>query len=277
MIKLLKKLIKSGVKLNRLMMLISYVVICICLVILAIFRPFDVKKVEAKKTVTKKVVKKTTVKKTYTIAELKAENYPAELVEFAQKYPETMPFVADYKKDAAIYNKKTISIKGEVTKGTIPLFIQWDKRWGYRKYAGGFFATRTCGPTCMSMVYSGLTGKTDQNPYKMAQWSYKNGYYENGQGTRWIFMHNAAVHFGLTEIDIRNSPSTIKEYIKNGYVLIANVKKGDFTTSGHYIVITGIDASGKLTINDPNSRINSSKSWDINRVSKQIKLLGAFK
>lgn len=277
-IKFIKRLIKSGVKLNRLLMLFSYVVICFCLVILAIFRPFDVEKVQAKKTVLRKVTKKTTItKKTYTIEDLKAENYPAELIDFAQKYPETMQFVIDYKKDAIKYNSQPISIKGEVKKGTVPLFIQWDKRWGYRKYAGGFFATRTCGPTCMSMVYAGITGKSDQNPYKMAQWSYKNGYYKDGQGTSWIYLYHAAKTLGLHEMDIRNSPATIKDYLKHGYILIANVKKGDFTKSGHYIVIRGLDKNGMLLINDPNSRNNSRKTWNITRVSKQIKLLGAFK
>jgi hypothetical protein len=60
-------------------------------------------------------------------------------------------------------------------------------------------------------------------------------------------------------------------------VLIANVKKGDFTKAGHYIVLTGLTKDGKLKVNDPNSRINSRKRWSIQRVSKQIKLLGAFK
>lgn len=267
---------RARVNRRRLIMLISYLVFCLCTLVLAYERPFNVEKVSVKKTVTKKTTTKT-VKKTYTAAELRALKYPEELVEFMEKYPETTQFVVDYKKDADTYNNKTISIKSEVKKGTIPLFIQWDKRWGYRDYAGGFFATKTCGPTCMSMVYSGLTGKTDMDPYKMSQWSYSHGYYEQGVGTRWLFMENAAPHFGLVEKDIANDVATIKEYLKAKYVLIANVKKGDFTKSGHYIVITGLTSDGKLKVNDPNSRINSAKTWSITRVSKQIKLLGAFR
>ncbi|MCD8152609.1 MAG: C39 family peptidase [Clostridiales bacterium] len=36
---------------------------------------------------------------------------------------------------------------------------------------------------------------------------------------------------------------------------------GDFTTGGHFIVLTGIDSDGNVIVNDPNSRINSEKHY----------------
>lgn len=270
---------KKKVNRRRLVLLISYLVFCLCVCVLVVFRPFNVEKAKAKKAekVTVKAKKTTTKKQPLSVSELRAQNYPEELIEFVQKYPETAQFVTDYKTDADKYNNAKIDISKEVHKGTIPLFIQWDKRWGYRDYGGGFFATKTCGPTCMSMVYCGLTGKTDMDPYTMSQWSYKHGYYQDGVGTRWVFLENMPKRLGLEEVDIKADADTLKTYLKEGWVCIANVKKGDFTKTGHYIVIKGLSKDGKLLINDPNSPKNSKKKWAVKRVVKQIRLLAAYR
>lgn len=276
-----KKTKKKKVNRRRLVLLISYLVFCLCVAVLAAFRPFNVEKV--KKVPVKKAhavatqKKKTVPKRPLSVSELRRQKYPQELIEFVEKYPETAQFVTDYKTDARKYNHQKIDISHEVRKGTIPLFIQWDKRWGYRHYGGGFFATKTCGPTCMSMVYSGLTGKTDMDPYTMSLWSYNHGYYENGVGTRWVFLEDMPKRLGLDEVDIRADAATLRSYLKGGWVCIANVKKGDFTKTGHYIVIKGLSKDGKLLINDPNSPKNSRKKWNVYRVTRQTRLLAAYR
>lgn len=45
---------------------------------------------------------------------------------------------------------------------------------------------------------------------------------------------------------------------------------GDFTSSGHFIVLTGIQ-NGKLKINDSNSRKHTEKTWDIDKVLDQTR------
>ena len=45
---------------------------------------------------------------------------------------------------------------------------------------------------------------------------------------------------------------------------------GEFTSNGHFIVLTGLQ-NGRLKINDPNSRKNSEKTWDIDQVLEQTK------
>ena len=45
---------------------------------------------------------------------------------------------------------------------------------------------------------------------------------------------------------------------------------GDFTTTGHFIVLTGTK-NGMICINDPNSVKNSEKLWDYEQIKGQIK------
>jgi hypothetical protein len=53
------------------------------------------------------------------------------------------------------------------------------------------------------------------------------------------------------------------------------MRPGDFTTSGHFIVLTG-EADGKITVCDPNSRQRSEALWDYETLAPQIKNLWAY-
>ena len=65
-------------------------------------------------------------------------------------------------------------------RGTIPHLYQTDPAWANETYAGSDVATAGCGPTCMTMVYAGLTGKTDYDPASMAAFSEANGFVDSG-------------------------------------------------------------------------------------------------
>jgi hypothetical protein len=49
------------------------------------------------------------------------------------------------------------------------------------------------------------------------------------------------------------------------------MKPGDFTYTGHFIVLTGIDSNGDIIVNDPNSKKNSKKHWSLETLVPQIK------
>ena len=51
---------------------------------------------------------------------------------------------------------------------------------------------------------------------------------------------------------------------------------GDFTSAGHFIVLCGIKDNGEIIVHDPNSRKNSEKSWDLERLMSQIKNLWSY-
>jgi hypothetical protein len=51
---------------------------------------------------------------------------------------------------------------------------------------------------------------------------------------------------------------------------------GDFTTTGHFIVLTGVNADGSITVNDPNSRENSRTDWDLQTIMSQTRNLWSY-
>lgn len=199
---------------------------------------------------------------------------PEALLELLQKNPETYDFVMGYSADRVPLSE--IDISGDVAEGEIPLFLQWDKRWGYDTYGSGMIAVTGCGPTCLSMVAAGLTGDLTLNPRAVADFSAENGYYAWGSGTEWTLMSKGAERLGLKVRELPLQESTIISELRSGKPVICSVGSGDFTTDGHYIVLTGVNKDGTISIHDPNSIIRSGESWDLGDIIGQIKNLWSF-
>lgn len=209
-----------------------------------------------------------------TFMRLSPDTYPESLLDLMERNPETSQFVRDYPKNKD--KPKNMDISGEVTQGTLPLFIQWDERWGYETYGSDFLAITGCGPTCLSMVKCGLSGDTQWNPYAVAEMAESQGYYVDGVGTAWSLMESGAQSLGLQVHNVSLDAASIKDTLSAGMPIICTMRPGDFTTSGHFIVLSGVDADGKITVLDPNSIKNSEKSWDIDTLIPQIKNLWAY-
>lgn len=203
------------------------------------------------------------------------KDYPESLVAFMKKYPEATEFVLDYPKYKNVHNE--IDITGEVKKGELPLFLQWDVRWGYEQYGSDFLAVTGCGPTCLSMVQCALTGEKKWNPYEVAKMAEREGYYVKGQGSSWELMGAGAQSLGLQVCDVALSAESITDTLRSGMPIICSVGPGDFTDAGHFIVLAGVEADGSIKIHDPNSKKNSGKSWDIERILPQIKGMWAYR
>ncbi len=207
---------------------------------------------------------------------LRREGCPESLLNLANRNPETLQFVKDYPKKAQNTGKIDISEDMEKLKdGGIPLFLQWDERWGYRTYGSDCMAVTGCGPTCLSMVYCGLTGQP-KNPYAVAKRAQNNGYYIDGQGSTWDMMSTMAANMGLTVEDVTFDREHVTKTLQEGSPIICIMGPGDFTASGHFIVLAGVDDDGKLIVNDPNSRKNSRKTWDFDAIRSQIRNLWAY-
>lgn len=203
-----------------------------------------------------------------------SSQYPKPLVELVKKNPETAEFVADYSKYAGKHFK--ISLKQDYTKGELPYFLQWDKRWGYETYNDNFFALTGCGPTCLSMVVVGLTGDLEANPLTIAQYSEEHGYTEKGKGTKWSFMTEGAEYFNVKGTELGLSETEMKKALKAGHPMIAIMGAGDFTTQGHFIVLYDTNKNGEFKIYDPNSIENSKKTWSFKTLKSQIKNLWSY-
>ncbi|HJC34183.1 MAG TPA: C39 family peptidase [Candidatus Mediterraneibacter faecipullorum] len=200
------------------------------------------------------------------------DQYPEELIELLENNAETADFVLGYpeKKDTA--PAETI---GDVTQGEIPLLLQWDERWGYAYYADDMIAVNGCGPTAIAMVAAGLTGDNTVTPYKVAQFSAGNGYYAGDSGTSWSLMTEGAQQFGIYGEEMGLSEDEVFSALENGHPIICSMRPGDFTTTGHFIVLTGVE-DGKIRVNDPNSRVRSGKLWDYTRLEYQINNLWVY-
>nr|MDD6335663.1 papain-like cysteine protease family protein [bacterium] len=180
------------------------------------------------------------------------DDYPAELLDLVLRNPETIDFVLGYPDRPS--SQAAVSLADSDTAGGIPLLLQWDPRWGYDMYGSSMMALSGCGPTCLSMVASYLTGNTAYSPRVIADYAQKNGHYVHGIGTAWSLMTQGAAAFGLTATEVPLDAGVITKRLREGKPIIVSVKAGDFTTTGHFIVLTDAPAEGRVTVHDPNSR-----------------------
>ena len=199
-----------------------------------------------------------------------SENYPQDLLDMLEKNEETYEFVTGYP-NRADYMEKEIDITDVYKPGEVPLLMQWDQRWGYNSYGEDMIGVAGCGPACMTMAYLYLTGDTSMNPRRMAEYAYNSGFYSEA-GTSWSFFTEGAAGLGLSGSEIPLSETEMKNTLDNGGLIVCSMRPGDFTTTGHFILLRGYDANG-FYVNDPNSRKNSEKQWDYDTLSPQIKCL----
>lgn len=199
------------------------------------------------------------------------DQYPEEILKLLEiNSMEAIDFVLDYpEKKGKVYAE---DITDDYEEGKIPLLIQWDERWGYGSYGNNVVAVSGCGPTCMAMVVAGLTGNTDVTPYTMAKYSDENGYVTQEGNTMWTFIREGGMDYGVIGTDIALDEEIIKEALQAGKPVICSMRPGDFTTSGHFIVLTGYE-DGMISVNDPASKIRSGQLWTFERIAPQIKNL----
>lgn len=208
-------------------------------------------------------------KRIKTIIENKG-SYPEILLMMLSKNTDMTDYVYHYNK----YKGKVFSDNlGKVKKGQYPLLLQYDKRWGYGNYGNSVIAISGCGPTSVAMVIAGLTGRNDITPYDIAKYAYENGYYENG--TSWDFFTKGVIKYGIIGKEIALSESVMVKELKKGHPIICSMRPGDFTTTGHLILITDYK-NDKFKINDPNSKERSNKLWSYQTLKTQIKNLWSF-
>ncbi len=165
--------------------------------------------------------------------------------------------------------------RSEWRAGEVPLMYQQDPAWSQARYAQDDFAKTGCGPTCMSMVYVALTGKDDMTPVNMAALSENMGC-ASADGTAWTFMTEGAAEAGLSVYEVPADEGSVRTALLSGNPVICSVGAGDFTSTGHFIVLTGIDKNGRLIVHDPNSPERSAKPWEFDVVLGQGRALWAY-
>lgn len=198
--------------------------------------------------------------------------YPEKLLAALVGNPEMAAFVAGYpeaeKKVGGGFSKEELETEN-------PLLLQWDSRWGYAPYGDSNIGIAGCAPTCLSMVILSLTGNSDATPDALADYSMRNGHYVEGIGTAWTLLSDGAEEYGLTVRELGLDEDEMKACLNRGGLLICSMRPGDFTTSGHFIVLYDYDANG-FYVHDPNSRIRSDRQWSYGDIKYQIKNIWGY-
>ena len=197
---------------------------------------------------------------------LSIAQFPESLIQLLAQNPETKEFVLNY----PFRQEREVSYPDLRAPGDVPLFLQWDSRWGYETYGSDFLAVTGCGPTCLAMAGCYLTGDENMSPHQLARFAEKEGYYEPGYGSSWTLISEGAGDLGLTATELPLVKGKLVEALESGCPVILAMGAGDFTSTGHYIVLTGVEDDA-FRVNDPNSIENSQRLWTYKELEHQIR------
>lgn len=176
-----------------------------------------------------------------------------------------------YNQSLGIYEKDYIDGSGQNYEGVVftdgetqvVYFNQLDERWKDKPYGTDDIGGYGCGPTSMSIVVSSLTSQT-VDPPMMAEWAYQNGYWCSGNGSYHALIPGAAKGFSLSCEGIpTDEPQKVVDALASGKLVVVLMSKGHFTSSGHFIVLRGVTADGKILVADPASKKRSEQEWDL--------------
>lgn len=201
------------------------------------------------------------------------KKYPIEILKYADDDLDRFDYAYYYPKRK---NKSyTKDLKESEINGMHHL-LQWDTRWGYQKYGEGPISKTGCAPTCLSMVLSYMKQDTSLTPSNIADYAQDNDYYVDGAGSSWNLLPEYAQTVGIQCSQIPADGQTIKEELKKGHPVILSVDPGDFTRTGHFIVLKKVNKDGTIKVLDPNSKKRTKKSWKMDRLLSQTAAVFVF-
>lgn len=171
-------------------------------------------------------------------------------------------------------------------KVSVPVdYLQTDAKWKNISYAAkgetSTIGSAGCGPTCAAMVIAALADPS-VTPATTAAWSLAHGYKAYHQGTYYAYFQPQMAAYGITCKQLNGSTvyhgagsaKTINakalEAVKAGNWIIACMGKGDWTSSGHFVLWYGVDG-GNALIMDPNSTKASRRKALISTFQYQVK------
>lgn len=156
--------------------------------------------------------------------------------------------------------------------GPITYFNQSDYRWAKHKYGNGsFMYSSGCGPTIMAMVVNTFRPQSYMTPKEMSDFAYSKGCYVKNGGSTHDIVKKCCDEYEIPVKVIKADKQNIENALKEKKLLVALVGKGEFTTGGHFILITGMEKDGKLRIADSISLENTHKKWDADFIISQLK------
>jgi len=150
--------------------------------------------------------------------------------------------------------------------------------WANVPFGGRNIAYSGCSVTSLSMVISYLLGGVNRDNWVFPnevvaaisdKYGNYNHFYAGDSGQSWDIFPAVAQIYGLNCTQI--SSGSILTSLKNGNPVIMSCKPGEFTSKGHFIVITGCDDEGYCYVNDPSHPDKSSKKYTAQFLANQGK------
>lgn len=191
---------------------------------------------------------------------------PEDLQKLYKENFETADFVSSYFKEKD--KPREVSLKKYRKSKKVPLFIQWDKQWGYLPYGDSITGVNGDGPMSLAMAGYHLTRDEKFSPDKVVAFAMENGYYN--KGTLPSLMKEGAASLGLASTEIKASKENITAALNAGKVVVCLMKKGELSSNEHYVVLTAC-IEDTVFLNDPTSIVNSEKDWFVADVLSGIK------
>lgn len=164
-------------------------------------------------------------------------------------------------------------------------YLQTDSKWKNHNYSAKgekkTIGSSGCGPTVAAMVIATLKDKS-VTPITTAEWSMAHGYKALNQGTFYTYFVPQMSVYGITCKRLNTSNlygktsstahTEVLNALKRGDWVIACMGKGNWTTSGHFILLYGYD-NGYVYINDPASTKSTriKNTWSL--FAKQVKYM----
>ena len=162
-------------------------------------------------------------------------------------------------------------------------YLQTDGRWRGKPYRvtgeKSTIGSAGCGPSCAAMVISTLTGKT-VTPVDTCDWSIRHGYKALNQGTYYSYFVPQLKAYGIQckqmlGSRILNQPQhpiheQVKQYLSQGYYVIALMGPGTWTKSGHFVLVWDWDS--KVRINDPASTRAERLNGDPEAFRREVRM-----
>ena len=136
------------------------------------------------------------------------------------------------------------------------LYMQTDPKWANIRYATGNndkvgreianIGNSGCGPSCMAMVISTLTGQ-EITPENTCAWSLAHGYKATNQGTYYSYFEPQGEVYGISvkQMNTSNNYHATNQYylrtkvlteLHDGNWIIACMGSSIWTTSGHFVL-----------------------------------------
>lgn len=162
-------------------------------------------------------------------------------------------------------------------------YLQTDPRWGNLDYSAKGEKTTIrasgCGPTAMAMVLA-TWAEPSITPATECAWALAHGFKAPHQGTYYGYFEAAGRRYNLKTYRMNytnlygNDRSAYhaqaKDAIDRGNLVIACMGKGNWTSSGHYVLAWKIDGD-TIYINDPASTKASRVRGDYALFKRQVK------